>query len=700
MDAIGTPGREVFRHLSIAWIATFYAFALAAGIVFVYGCVARVRKYRAGHPSAPAGGWRAGILRAVSIVASHSRLARRERKSGVAHALVFYGFLTLLAGTLLIMLDHDVLRFVAPGLRYLHGGFYLGYAFVLDLMAGALLVGLASLAWRRWGAGLPRLDYRRATRVAAAAGAYVRDDRAFAIGLFVLAASGLGLEGLRICADRPAWEVWSVLGWQVANLYDALGLSRAAADALHPYVWFGHGLLALAFIAYVPYSKAVHMLAGPANLVFQDPLAAKRLAPMNIEMPGGGYRKITDLASKELLALDACTKCGRCHASCPAQAGGWPLSPRDLVLNLRETAERELGGRSWYNLREPGDFANNSTESPAPLVDPRVVWACTTCRACVEVCPVAVEHVPILVELRRALVEDGAVSTPIQAVLERVGRFGNSFGEPESARGKWTEGLPFAVKDARREPVDYLWFVGDYASYDPGAREATRAAARLLHAAGVDFGILYEDEWTAGNDIRRIGEEGLYQMIAEKNLASLAGAQFRAIVTTDPHTYNTLRFEYGTLGSEPRALEVRHVTEVIEEALAAGRLTVRRPQTGVATFHDPCHLSRYAGIIDPPRVIARAAGLQLVEMERHGEASFCCGAGGGRIWMTDPGDAERPAVQRVREAMKIAGLRYFTVACPKDRNMFRDAVKTVVPDGSVEVRDVLEILEVAVGEPS
>jgi Fe-S oxidoreductase len=691
MEQFGVPSREVFRHLSAPWIAAFYLFALVAMAVFLHGCRMRVRKFLAGRPVALAGSWQVCIARALKNIVSHSSLFRRDRKAGAAHALVFYGFLALFCGTLLIMLDHDVLGLWAPQLRFWRGSFYLGYSLALDVMAGALLVGLALLAWRRWGARLPQLDYGHRP---ATISAYIHDDRFFVGGLLLLAATGLALEGLRICADRPAWEVWSVLGWRIANLYDVLGMSRATASALHPYLWFFHGLLALAFIAYVPYSKAVHMLAGPANLVLQDPLAGKRLAPIDPELEGAGYRRIADLTRKDLLALDACTKCGRCHVSCPAQAGGWPLSPRDLILDLREAAECALGGKSWYNLRRPAPAAGAS----ASLVDPRAVWACTTCRACVDVCPVGIEHVPIIVELRRAMVDDGFVSPPLQAVLERIGRFGNSFGEPVSARGRWTTGLPFRIKDARREPVDYLWFVGDYASYDPGAQAVTRAAARLLHAAGVDFGILYEDEWTAGNDIRRIGEEGLYQLVAEKNLQAMTAARFRAIVTTDPHSYNTLAFEYGTLGAEPRILTVRHIAEVIDEAVQARQLRVRIPNNAIATYHDPCHLSRYANVTAAPRAVIRAVGLTLVEMERHGAASFCCGAGGGRIWMTDQGDAERPAIQRMREALKIPGLRYFVVACPKDLSMFRDAAKALVPDGSVQVRDLIELLDEAVGE--
>jgi Fe-S oxidoreductase len=241
--------------------------------------------------------------------------------------------------------------------------------------------------------------------------------------------------------------------------------------------------------------------------------------------------------------------------------------------------------------------------------------------------------------------------------------------------------------------VDLLWFVGDYAAFDPALQPLTRGVARLFHAAGLDVGLLYEGERNAGNDVRRVGEEGLFQLLAEKNLEALGRARFREIVTTDPHSYNTLRFEYPDLGGRFR---VRHYTEVLRDCLREGRLRPA-PLDAVATYHDPCYLSRYAEVTDAPREVLAALGLTLVEMRRHRAASFCCGAGGGRIWMSDtrvPG-VPTPAEQRIAEALEIPGLRYFAVACPKDAAMYRDAVKTSGNEGRLEVVEVGELVEAA-----
>jgi Fe-S oxidoreductase len=307
---------------------------------------------------------------------------------------------------------------------------------------------------------------------------------------------------------------------------------------------------------------------------------------------------------------------------------------------------------------------------------------------------VGIEHVPLIVQMRRRLVADGNLDAGLQGVLEKLQRYGNSFGQSERNRARWTQGLEFKIKDARKEPVDYLWFVGDYAAYDPALQGLTRGVARAFHRAGLDFGILYEGERNSGNDVRRVGEEGLFQLLAEKNVETLARARFKAIVTTDPHSYNTLRFEYPELGA---AYPVRHYTEVLLDLMRSGLLPLERRLDGVVTYHDPCYLSRYTEVMDAPREMLVTLGLRLVEMRRNRQNSFCCGAGGGRIWMGDTRVAGVPtaAEQRIAEALEIPGIRSFVVACPKDVTMYRDAVKTGGFEGRIEVKEIVELLEQA-----
>jgi Fe-S oxidoreductase len=309
--------------------------------------------------------------------------------------------------------------------------------------------------------------------------------------------------------------------------------------------------------------------------------------------------------------------------------------------------------------------------------------------ACVEVCPVAIEHVPVIVQMRRKLVEDGAMDPLLKKTLQTLHKTGNSFGESRRKRAHWTKSLAFAVKDARKEPVEVLWFVGDYASFDPRNQKVTQLFASMLHAAGVDFGILYDGESNAGNDVRRVGEEGLYELLAESNIKTMSAASFKSIVTTDPHSYNTIRNEYPEFGGH---YEIQHYTTLLLALLRDGRLRPSRKLSRRVTFHDPCHLGRFNKGYDAPREIMGLLGCELIEMGRCRSNSFCCGAGGGRIWIPDPVGADRPAHNRMREAAAIPGLEVYLVSCPKDLTMFEDALKATGNEGKFVVRELIELV--------
>lgn len=691
------PAREVFRHFPGLLVVVFYALAFVAMGVFAYGFWLRIQKYRQGRPAHRMTMLWERVLQAIQAIGRHTTLKKRDSFAGGAHALIFWGFVALFIGTLIIMVDHDFLGSISPRLQFWKGAFYLWYSLILDIMGVGFLVGLGMMAVRRWRFGLPQLDYARPDRKPSEYDrtGYVRDDHIFLWGLFWIGVSGFVLEGLRISADRPPFEVWSVVGWQIANAFDLIGLAPATASWLHLYTWWIHAILALAFIAYIPYSKAIHMLVDVANLLFHDPMAGRRLPAVPEGTPSIGYQSLTDFTWKELMDLDACTKCGRCHVACPAQASGAPLSPRDLILELREHSEATLGGRSW--LHESASRGSDGTLT-ATVIKAETLWACTTCLACVEACPVGIEHVPLIVQMRRNLVEVGTMDTNLQGVLEKIGRYGNSFGQSERLRGKWTQGLPFKIKDARKDAVEFLWFVGDYASYDSSLQEVTRSVARVFNRLGLDFGILYEAERNSGNDVRRVGEEGLFETLVNKNLAVLQKCQFKEVVTTDPHSYNTLKNEYPEfIPPGNGAWQVSHYTEVLARLLETGQLPLARRLTNRVTYHDPCYLARYNGVTEAPRRILRALGVEFVEMPRSGENTFCCGAGGGRLWMADtraPGVAT-PSEQRIAEAMTLGNIDIFVVACPKDVTMYRDAVKTSGNEGRIAVKDLIELVEEA-----
>jgi Fe-S oxidoreductase len=305
-----------------------------------------------------------------------------------------------------------------------------------------------------------------------------------------------------------------------------------------------------------------------------------------------------------------------------------------------------------------------------------------------EACPVEIEHLPKIIDMRRHLVDEGHVSPMLQDALTNLTRLGNSMGKPSKMRARWTKELGFPVKDARSEPVDVLWFVGDYASYDPRVQDVTRKVAELFTSAGVDFGILFDAERNSGNDVRRAGEEGLFETLAQSNIDAIRECSFNRIVTTDPHSLNALKNDYRHFGAE---FEVLHYTALLAELIAAGKLDIAPAGGALVTYHDPCYLGRYNGGFDAPRDLIRAAGYTLHDMPRCRENSFCCGAGGGRIWQGDDGVKERPSENRIREALSL-GVDMFVVACPKDKVMYTAATDALGVAGQLKVVDVAELI--------
>ncbi|MFQ5507022.1 MAG: heterodisulfide reductase-related iron-sulfur binding cluster, partial [Planctomycetota bacterium] len=638
------PTREIFLHLATWMQVVFYAASAVASLIFLYGFWRKLRKYRRGRAEPRFDRLGRRIARALVTILGNSTVRKGERLGGAAHGLILWGFGILFLGTCLVALDHDVLRFF--GLKLLQGSFYLGFSLVLDVFGLLFILGLVMMMLRRAVLRPAALDYTRADDHGGRCdrSGYATDDMIFVWLLLVIAVTGFLVEGLRIGQTMPGFERWSPVGWGLASLFAAMG-PDAKFDA-HFWMWWIHAIFVLLFIAYIPYSKVMHIVTDAANLVFIDENAGRRLPGLprgEDGKPMPGYARITDFTWKELLDLDACTKCGRCHVACPASAAGTTLSPRDLILDLRSHANDSLGTPEWFPQRflEGSRWPSGSSgdvDVAAELIRPETLWSCTTCKACMEACPVGIEHLSSIVQMRRHLVDSGAMDDNLQNALSSLGDYGNSFGESPKKRARWTKGLSFKIKDARKEPVRHLWFVGDFASYDPRIQALSRQVAEVFERAGVDFGILFDAERNAGNDVRRVGEEGLFEMLAEDNIKALDKARFQGIVTTDPHTLNTLRNEYPELGA---AYPVKHYSELLRGLVASGELAFSRKLGHRVTYHDPCYLARYNGETEAPRDVLRALGLELRDMPRCGTDTFCCGAGGGRIWMDTSGEQKR-----------------------------------------------------------
>lgn len=598
----------------------------------------------------------------LAEVGFHRRLRQRPW-SGTLHAFLFFGFIVLLSA---IVTDFGAGLFPGFSLRPIGGATWI--ALLQDIFGVLIAIAIAMAVWQRF-----------VTRPARFKGSSTPD--ATIIYVLVLAVVGSMLIefafAIRASGDGTAWHP---VANALAGLLAALGVTQEAAATGRDAAYWAHISSVLAFLAYIPGSKHRHMFTAIPNIFFRD-FGPRGALPAPPEARGQvGIGEIKQFSWKDMLDFASCTECGRCQAACPAYAAGQPLSPKRLIMDLRDfvIAEDASGPLLGAAIRED------------------TLWACTTCRACMQVCPIHIEHVPKIVEMRRQLVEDARVGTNLQGALSNLQRTGNSMGKPARQRARWTKDLGFKIKDARKEPVDVLWFVGDYASFDPRAQRVTIALAKLLHAAGVDFGILGDAEQNSGNDVRRVGEEGLFQLLARNNLDALAECSFRRIMTSDPHSLNALRQEYPALGG---TYQVLHHTELLLELADSGRLRLRPGAGEIATYHDPCYLGRYNGGFDAPRALIARAGYQLHEMPRCREGSFCCGAGGGRIWGDDTGIVERPSENRIKEALALGDARLFVVACPKDMVMYTAAVQALNVEDRLAVRDIVDLLETAV-EPA
>jgi len=582
---------------------------------------------------------------------------------GIMHAALAWGFFVFFLGTALATINGHLVKF-------LQGNPYLAYKFILDLFSLIFLAGAGMAGYRRF--------IRRPRRLTLAP----RFTWSL-VSITFIVLNGLIVESLRLAVQQPAWALWSPAGWALAEIWIALRIPTAALQTLHLAFYTIHFLTVALFFITFPVGTLVHIFTGTLNTFFSEiNRPTGRLAPIPLDTAGQPIfaARMGGLTWKQLLDGDACTECGRCQDACPATASGLALNPKTIITLI--------SGGLHSPVANPAALAGRPLAGS--LVSEEELWACTTCGACRQECPVLVEHVDTIVDMRRSLVNDARVGEKLQTALLNLRSCGNSFGEPASARGTWTQGLSFQVKDARQQPVKYLWITGDYAAYSPDLIGLTRLTASVFKQAGLDFGILYDGEINSGNDTRRAGEEGLFEMLMEKNCLTLSACEFEAIVTTDPHTYNTLKNEYpqDVLVGRP----VLHTSELLDQMISRGDLLLAPQGNQTVTYHDPCYLGRYNRVYEAPRRVLRAAGCTLVEMPRSRSKAYCCGAGGGRIWMEEGEMTERPAESRIREAAALPGVTAFVTACPKDIVMYHDALTTTGVQNRLVVKDLIEFV--------
>ena len=609
-------------------------------------------------------------------------ISRARPIVGLFHSFIFYAF-----SFYLLVNVNDVLEAYVDGWTTLGSDNILANLFNLfaDIFSVLVLVGMVFFLYRRFVQKPKVMEFNANVKLhpGVSAGGLKKDS--FIVGIFILVHVGSRWLGTAIhLANNGNTDKWLPTASIMSGLFS--DWSPAALETgIHVTWWLAIGLIVL-FIPYFPRTKHIHLMVAPVNLALGR--KTHRGAMDGVSNPASpGARTLSDLPWPQVLDSWACIMCTRCHEVCPAHESGTSLSPSAMEINKR------------YFINEQGNSLFNGAADTALLdyaISDDAVWSCTTCYACVQVCPVGNEPMMDILELRRNQVFDAKMPDELADVLRSLDEQGNSFNESARRRSRWSRTLDFKLKDATKEPVKYLWYVGDFASFNQICQDTTRKVAEVLMVAGVDFGIMGKKEKSAGNDVRRVGEEGLFEVLAEENIESIESCEFEEIFTTDPHTFNTLKNEYPEKGGN---FPVKHYSTLLLELIKNGDIKLNKKLDIKATYHDPCYLGRYNGIYDDPREVMKLCGVDLVEMPRNKENSFCCGAGGGQIWLPDHDDmVQRPSENRIEEAVSV-GVNHFTVACPKDMTMYSDAAKTSGNEDNMAVNDIVDFVLEAMDLP-
>ncbi len=690
----GGAQREVFFNIS-GFAVMYFIFGIAVAVI-VGAFVQRLRVWRLGKSANVFDHLGARITNALTMGAGTSRV-KNDRYAGVMHWCIYSSFLVLTLVTILLALDDYLpLIFRAGGEHaFLEGGLYLAYSLVGDVFGVVGLVGIAMAVFRRFGLAPAKLTWDRR-----------QSEDAIVVGLlgFVLF-TGFLVEGLRIGGDEiprgnADWSYWSPVGWLVAKILG--GASDSALLDTHVVLWWIHVVGAFSLLSLLALTKFRHIVFAPVNAFLKRPMAAAYLAPMGDfeklmeEGKSLGAGRVEDLSWKQLFDADTCVRCGRCTEACPAYTAGQPLSPMAIVQDLKTYMNHS--GPLLIAGKDPAEATNG--ELVGDYIKDESLWACRTCMACVEECPVMIEHVPTIVDMRRYLVmEKARIPGTAQEALQNIEQRGHPWRGTQLTRETWMEqlrdeGVNVPIFDGSQE---YLYWVGCSGALVERNVPITKSVVRLLIEAGVSFGVLGQQETCTGDPARRLGNEFLFATLAESNVESMNELGVRRVITACPHCFNTFKNEYPDFDGR---WEVTHHSDFLQLLLAQGRLKPKEMGGQTITYHDSCYLGRGNGVFDGPReVLQQIPGAELVEMPRSREKGMCCGAGGGNMWMEEQGT--RVNHLRAAEAANT-GASIVATACPFCIQMFEDGIPAVQPDEetrTIQAFDIAELLEVSVAPP-
>ncbi|MDQ0482296.1 (Fe-S)-binding protein [Guptibacillus hwajinpoensis] len=642
-------------------------------------------------------------LEAILVKVFGQKKLLKDKKSGTIHVMMFYGFLLVQFGAI-----DMVIKGLSPESHLPLGPLYPAFTFFQELVTLMILTAVVWAFYRRYIEAIARLK------------------KGFKAGLVLLFIGLLMISVLFGNGMEILWHdleyTWSApVASGIAFLFS--WINETAAIALFFFSWWIHLLVLLTFMVYVPQSKHAHLIAGPVNVFLGRTNKVGQLASIDFEDESQeeyGVNKIEDFNQKQLVDLYACVECGRCTNMCPATATGKILSPMDLIVKLRDHLTEKgaavtsrtpwvpayafsntAGNQIAYQSRGQQETAAAaeglvSDELIGNVITEEEIWACTTCRNCEDQCPVENEHVDKIIDMRRHLVlMEGKMDSDVQRAITNIERQGNPWGISRKERENWRDMRDDIVvptvkeKEKAGEEFEYLFWVGSMGSYDNRSQKIAASFAKIMNEAGISFAILGNKEKNSGDTPRRVGNEFLFQDLAQKNIETFQKHNITKIVTIDPHAYNSLKNEYPEFGLEA---EVFHHTELLYDWIKEGKLKPKHEVNERITYHDSCYLGRYNEVYDPPREILRSIpGVEVIEMDRNRENGMCCGAGGGLMW-TEEDTGSRINVTRTEQALSVKP-SVIGSACPYCLTMMSDGTKAKEVEEEVATLDIVEILE-------
>jgi len=612
------------------------------------------------------------ILRALWIVLTQKSVFKTRPVVSFLHALVFYGFVFYFLVNLVDVIEGFVF-FQA------RGGLWGPFNLAADVLTAGVLIGITGLIVRRRLVRPQDFAFPPNVPLQPGASAAILRDSAIVAG-FILFHVGSRLMFKATQLSREGADTFHPVSSFVAGAFSAM--SPAAVEVLSHLFWWGALGSILIFIPYFPRSKHIHLFMAPINLALKKGKAGV-LQPMDFEKEEVfGASKLEEFTWPRLLDAYSCIMCNRCQDVCPATNTGKALSPAAILINERLELNRIFP-----------NFAAGQ-ESPRPLLDfalsEEAAWACTTCNACVEICPVGNEQMLHIIDVRRERVLAAAeFPNGLKNTFNHMERAGNPWGISVEERLVWAKDLPFPVPTLQQNPdPDVLYWVGCAVAFDPRAQKIARSMAELLSAAGINWAVLGKEEKCTGDPARRTGNEYLFAQMAAENVTALDAIKPKVIVTTCPHCFHTIGNEYPQFGGN---YVVKHHTQFIDELIREGKLKLSNNGAGSVTYHDPCYLGRHNGIFDQPRSLIQTTGAKLTEPARNRSNSFCCGAGGGQFWKDEEKGNERVGTNRYRE-LKQTGAKTVATGCPFCMRMITEETAKEEPETAMEVLDVAEIV--------